>query len=54
MQDLDNLQLGILTNNDGPGRPTRTLRKRKLDDMDDSQKDILFKKLKVDRDKYVV
>ena len=53
MQDIDNLQLGVLSTSDSPGRPTRTLRKRKLEEMDDTQKDFLLKKLKVDKDKYI-
>ena len=53
MQDIDDLQLGVLSTSDGPGRPTRTLQKRKLEEMDDTQKDFLLKKLKVDKDKYV-
>ena len=53
MEDLKDLNLALLSTTSGRGRPTTILRKRKLEDLSEEEKDLMFKKIKLDKDKYV-
>ena len=53
MEDLKDLNLAVLSTTSGRGRPTTILHKRKLEDLSEEEKDLMFKKIKLDKDKYV-
>ena len=44
MEDIETLQLGSMEESTGTGRPTKLLRKRKLDELNEDALDILIKK----------
>ena len=53
MEDLKDLNLAVLSTTSGRERPTTILRKCKLEDLSEEEKDLMFKKIKLDKDKYV-
>ena len=53
MEDIQALKLGVVEHTSGMGRPTKILRNRKSSDLSDQQTDLLFKKIKVDKAKYI-
>ena len=53
MEDLKDLNLAVLSTTSGRGRPTTILCKHKLEDLSEEEKDLMFKKIKLDKDKYV-
>ena len=53
MEDLSTLNLAIIEKTTGPGRPTTLLRKRKLSKLNSEECEIMEKKIKLDKDKYV-
>ena len=46
MEDIEELQLGLIEQTSGMGRPTKLLRKRKTTELAEEQMDLLLKKLK--------
>ena len=53
MEDITKLELGNIEQTAGMGRPTTVLRKRKLSELSDEQSELMFKKIKVDKSKYI-
>ena len=50
MKDIETLSLGELSKSTRGGRPTITLRKRKLDTLTQEEQELLLKKIKGDKD----
>ena len=54
MEDIEELQLGLIEQTSGMGRPTKLLRKWKTSELLEEQMDLLLKKIKVDEAKYII